>query len=132
MLFICAVIVRFPHTDFKVISMTYLITVEQRKASRSTLYFEFQKGSFKRKHWKDDSLYLHADIFDRLGLYDLFSASVPDFCYYADTKISPAQYELLKSTALERGGEIAAVFAELDVWVTECFQTESCFTILGI
>ena len=112
--------------------MKYLITAKQRKASQSTLYFEFQKGHFKGKFWKEDSVYLHADAFDRLDLYDLLSATIPEFCYYSTTQISPDQYETLKSTALNLSGEIAALVEELDVWVAECYRTENCFTILGI
>ena len=116
----------------KVIPMKYFITANQRKASQSTLYFEFQKGRFNRAFWKEDSVYLHADTFDRLGLCELLTATVPDFCYYSTTQISPAQYEALKSTALKLGGEIAALIEELDMWVAECYRTENCFTILGI
>ena len=112
--------------------MTYLLTSPQRKASGGTLYFEFQKGPFKGKFWKDDSLYLHADTFDRLDFSPLFSAALPDFHYYGDTRVSPHQYELLNASALERGGETALLFAELHTWVTECFQKDPCFTILGI
>ena len=112
--------------------MHYLITAEQRKASHSTQYFEFQKGRFRNKFWLIDSVYLHADIFDRLRMYDLFSQSIPDFDSYMDTEVSPTQYQVLKSNAIAHGGEIAAIFSELDIWATECFQHESCFTILGI
>ena len=112
--------------------MNYLITAEQRKASHSTLYFEFQKGPFRNQHWAAHSVYLHADIFDRLDMYDLFATSIPDFDYYMDTQVSPSQYEVLKANAMLYGGEIAVIFTELDTWVTECFQQESCFTICGI
>ena len=112
--------------------MKYFITAKQRKASQSTLYFEFQKGHFKGKFWKDDSVYLHTDTFDQLGLFELFSAIAPDFCYYSTTEISHGQYETLKSTALKLGGEIATVIEELDVWAAECYRTVNCFSILGI
>ena len=112
--------------------MTYLINAQQRKASRSTLYFEFQKGTFKQKHWLADSVYLHADTFDRLELYYLFSASLPDFDYYYFTEVSPSQYAELKTKAMACGGEIAAVFEELDVWVAACFRQNAFFTICGI
>jgi hypothetical protein len=112
--------------------MTYLMDAKQRKATRATLFFEFQKGVFHGKHWVNDSVYLYADIFDRLDMYHLFVASLPHFEYYYVTEVSPAQYAHLKNKAMACGGEIAAIFHELDIWVTECFKTESCFTILGI
>jgi hypothetical protein len=111
--------------------MTYFLTAPQRKETQSTLYFEFQKGRFRHKFWKDDSIYLHADIFDRLGLDAIFSELIPNFHYFADTWVSAEQYHAVRAVALAHGGELAAVFAELDVWVTECFRTEDCFTILG-
>ena len=112
--------------------MNYLITAEQRKASHSTLYFEFQKGPFRNKFWLSDSIYLHADIFDQLGMYDLFVTSIPDFDYYMDTQVSPSQYKVLEANAMACGGQIAEVFVELNSWVNECFQQEACFTICGI
>ena len=112
--------------------MSYLIDAIQRKESRSTCYFEFQKGPFKNRHWLPDSIYLHADTFDQLGMYDLFAASITNFDYYMDTRVSPSQYEVLKANAMSCGNEIATIFAELDVWVAECFKRHSCFTICGI
>ena len=112
--------------------MRYLITAEQCKATHSTLYFEFQKGTFRDKHWLSDSVYLHADIFDRLGIYELFSKSLPDFDYYYVTQVSPNQYAVLKRNAAAYGAEVSVLFEELDGWVNQCFQSESCFTICGI
>ena len=86
----------------------------------------------KHRFWKEDSLLLHMDIFDQLNLYSVFIAALPDFNYYGETYVTPAQYELLKSSAFTQGGEIAVLFAELDIWVSECFKTESCFIIQGI
>ena len=113
--------------------MMYFIDAQQRKASRSTLYFEFQIGRFQHKHWLSDSIYLHADTFDQLGMYHLFSTYLPDFNYYGPTLVSPPQYEVLKAGAMSCGNEeIAAVLSELDNWVTNCFQKAPCFSILGI
>ena len=112
--------------------MRYLITAEQRKATHSTLYFEFQKWAFRDKHWLSDSVYLHADIFDRLGMHELFSKSLPDFDYYYVTQVSHDQYAALKQSAAAYGAEVSVLFEELDGWVNQCFRSESCFTICGI
>ena len=112
--------------------MTYLMDAQQRKATGSTLFFEFQKGSFQGKPWLADSVYLYADIFDRLDMCHLFSSALPNFEYYYVTEVSPAQYVDLKEQATACGGEIAAIFEELDPWVAACFRLESCFTICGI
>ena len=112
--------------------MHYLITAEQRKATHSSLFFEFQIGTFCNRHWLPDSVYLHADLFDSLGMYDLFRKSIPEFDYYYVTQVSPHQYAVLKRNADAYGAEVSALFAELDGWVTQCFRSEACFTICGI
>ena len=117
--------------------ITYFITeAERKRTTRSTCFFEFQKGKHKRwgrnRFWKEDSLLLYMDIFDQLDLHTVFLSVLPDFDYCGETLVTRDQYEILKNTASLQSSEIAALFAELDVWVTECFKTESCFTILGI
>ena len=126
----------FSYSNLYEVIMAYLITAPQRAATHSTLYFEFQKGVFhglgKNSHWKTDSVYLHADIFDQLNLYDLFHNSISDFDYYNATQVTPEQYAVLKQNASACGADVSALFEELDMWVSKCFQTESCFTICGI
>ena len=46
--------------------MNYFCTESERKASHSTCYLEFQKGKYKGKHWLEDSIFLHDDIFKEL------------------------------------------------------------------
>ena len=72
------------------------------------------------------------DLFDQLNLFSVFNAALPNFDYYGETTVTADQYKVLKATALAQDGEIAKLFLELDVWVTECFKTERCFTIQGI
>ena len=112
--------------------MKFFITEAQRKTKHSTCYFEFLKGTFQNRCWNEDSIYLHADVFDALRLYPTFAESLPHFAYYGVTQVTPSQYQKLKSLALEQGGETAAVMQELDLWVENCFLTETCFTICGI
>lgn len=103
---------------------------------RATCFFEFQKGKPKglgrNRFWKEDSILLHMDLFDQLNLFSVFNAALPDFDYYGETTVTADQYEVLKATGFAQGDEIAKLFLELDIWVTECFKTESCFTIQGI
>ena len=67
--------------------MKYFLDEAQRKATGGTCYFEFQKGKFRNKFWLKDSLCLHADTFDSLMLYELFSNSIEGFCYYASNEV---------------------------------------------
>ena len=111
--------------------MKYFLDEMQRKASGSTCYFEFQKGKFKNKFWLKDSLCLHADTFDSLNLYALFSNSIETFCYYAPTEVSKEHWEILIVKSKENEYWID-IIEELTPWVEECFTKHMCFTICGI
>ena len=106
--------------------MQYCVSNSQRHGS---CYFEFQRGIFQGVYWKDTSLYLDADAFDRLHLYKIFP---PEFQYYGETVITKPQWHQIHFTAQNLGGEVKAIMDEIDLWAQECFQTESVFTILGI
>ncbi|MBE6923218.1 MAG: hypothetical protein E7465_08605 [Ruminococcaceae bacterium] len=110
----------------------YLYNAAQRKAKGGTCYFEFQRGRFRGKHWLERSLFLDADRFDHMNLYEIFREALPHFDYYYVTEVTQAQYEKLKALALARGGETAELFRELDHWAENCYLTENVFTICGI
>ena len=67
--------------------MKYFVNEKERKASGSTYYFEFQKGNYRNKPWLEDSLCLYADLFDKLGLFQLFSASLGTFDYFGQRTV---------------------------------------------
>ena len=106
--------------------MQYCFMNSQR---HGTCYFEFQQGTFQGIYWKDTSIYLHADDFDRLHLYKIFT---PDFRYYGETVITKTQWHQIFLCAQKIGGETKKVIDEIDLWAQECFNTETEFTILGI
>jgi len=109
----------------------FFLDEAQRKETGSTCYFEFQKGQFRHKFWLKDSLFLHADTFDSLMLYALFSGSVQEFCYYAPTEVSKEQWQTLVINAKENE-QWKGVIEELSPWVETCFAKHKCFTICGI
>ena len=111
--------------------MRYFVYEEDRKASGGTCYFEFQKGKFKNKFWLKDSLCLHADTFDSLILYELFSKSIEEFCCYAPNEVSKEQWKNLVEKS-EENEQWKSVIEELRPWVEECFAQHRCFTICGI
>lgn len=111
--------------------MKYLFDEGQRKATGSTCYFEFQKGKFRNKLWLKDSLFLHADIFDSLMLYELFSDSIQGFCYYATTEVSKEQWGILAANS-EVNEQWKDIIEDLRPWVEECLAKHKCFTICGI
>ena len=111
--------------------MKYFLNEAERKESRSTCYFEFQKGEFRHKHWLKDSFCLHADVFDTLMLYYLFSGAIEGFCYYAPNEVSKEQWNNLVEKSKENE-HWKNVIEELKPWVEECFTEYVCFTICGI
>ena len=113
--------------------MKYFLTESERKRKHSTLYFEFQKGKYRGICWREDSLCLHADIFDRLNLFDLFAKAIPGFdYYYSKNYVTQEAWAHIKNLAVESGGEVEKLITELCTWVEECFQEEKVFTICGI
>ena len=113
-------------------NMKYFCTETERKASRSTCYYEFQKGKYKDKCWNSDSLNLHSSMFNKLGLHSLFLQAVPNFDCWGLSKVSKSQWEKIKQMACETGGEVEKAIAELTLWAEECFQEETMFTICGM
>ena len=106
--------------------MNYCFTNAQR---HGTCCFEFQRGAFQGVYWKDTSIYLDADDFDRLYLYKIFP---PEFQYYGETVITAPQWRQICAAARDIGGEVKEVVEEIDLWARDCFGSEPVFTILGI
>lgn len=111
--------------------MKYFLNEAERKESGSTCYFEFQEGKFKNKFWLKNSLCLHADVFDTLMLYELFSDSIEEFCYYVPNEVNKEQWNNLIKKSKENE-QWKSVIEELKPWVEQCFTKHDCFTICGI
>ena len=112
--------------------MKYFVNEEERKSSGSTCYFEFQKGNPKNKYWLTDSICLHADLFDELRLFDLFSSSLGTFDYYGPTNIvSEEKWNIIIEKSKENE-KWESVVQELKPWVENCFTKHRQFTICGI
>lgn len=106
--------------------MRYCCTNDQRGG---TCYFEFQRGRFKGVWWKDTSICLDSNEFDRLHLEEILP---PEFDYWDVTVITPSQWQQVCSKARNIGGEVQEVIEEIDAWAQNCFQTESVFSICGM
>ena len=112
--------------------MKYFITEAERKELHSTCLFEFQKGTYHDRDWCEESICLHADIFDELKLFELFHTALPHFDYYGRTEVHPENWEVLLLLSHNYGDEKEAVILELESWVENCFKVENAFTICGI
>ena len=111
--------------------MKYFCTETERKASKSTCYFEFQKGHHKGKHWLEDSISIHDDLLSD-EIYQVFVAAIPQFDPFGVTEVTKEQWQQVKSRAETVGGEAIAAITEIEDWVVECFEEEEVFTICGI
>ncbi len=111
--------------------MKYFIHAQERKATQSTLYFEFTKGHYRGKHWSEDGIFIHMDEFDRLELAKALQ-HVTKFDYFGPTCIDRDQWRQLLEQASQFGQETVAALQEANAWVQACFAKYPCFTILGI
>ena len=113
-------------------SMRYFVNEDERKASGSTCYFEFQKGKHRNKHWLKDSICIHADLFEELLLFHLFADSLGRFDYYGPTnEIGKEQwYKIIEKSKENEHWEL--VVEEMRPWAEKCFNKHMCFTICGI
>lgn len=113
--------------------MYFLLDAARRKSRGGSLYFEFQPGPYREKHWQTDSLYLPAPLFDDLGLYDLFVRAIPHFDYYSYTLVTAEQFRVLKRLAQDHHTQCAAeILAELEPFAGAWLKQHGCFTICGI
>ena len=111
--------------------MKYFVTETERKKSKSTCYFEFQKGKYKGKHWLEDSICIHDDLLND-EIYQVFVAAISQFNPFGITEVTKEQWQQVKSNAETVGGEVLIAVMELDAWVENCFEKEEIFTICGI
>ena len=102
--------------------MRYFVNEDERKASGSTCYFEFQKGKHRNNHWLKDSICIHADLFEELLLFHLFADSLGRFEYYGPTnEIGKEQwYKIIEKSKENEHWEL--VVEEMRPWAEKCFN----------
>jgi hypothetical protein len=108
--------------------MKYCCLNDQRTGDA---YFEFQKGTGE-EHWLNDSIYLDADVFDDLNLWQLFQTTLPHFNYYGLTPVTMDEWHRLREAAAKLSPEVKQAVEELDAWARTCFLTDPQFTICGV
>lgn len=112
--------------------MQYFIDAKERKESGSTCYFEFQRGKYDGKCWKDDSLNISDEDFDKLSLAKIFLNVISSFDYFGTTEVNSEQWERIKGILSEKGGEYKKILTELEPWVCENFKEFDVFTVWGM
>ncbi|MDE5834489.1 MAG: hypothetical protein K2H26_03100, partial [Ruminococcus sp.] len=76
--------------------------------------------------WKDNSMLLNADLFDKSVLYKI----IPDFKYYADTVVNKENWNIIKNS--EKSQLAQFIIEELSEWVEENFKKYDYFVIIGL
>ncbi len=90
--------------------MKCFVNEEERKNSRSTCYFEFQKGKYKNKNWLKDSVSLHVDIFDDFEFYSLFSYAIDRFDCFEQNEVSKKQWDkIIQRSKKTSNGKLLAM-----------------------
>lgn len=112
--------------------MKYFVTENRRRESHSTCYFEFQRGKYDGKCWKEDSLSIQDGLFNKTGLGKVLDEVLTDFDYYGTTEVSLEQWEKIKAILSESGGELKELLAELGPWAEENFKEYDFFTVWGM
>lgn len=112
--------------------MDFFVKEARRKASHSTFYFEFQRGSYKDKCWLPDSISIYADLWDEYHLSDLVCQVIKEFDYYGMTVVTEQQWNEIVKIARKTGGVWEKVIENAVPWATDCFKKHDVFTILGL
>ena len=105
---------------------------------RGTCYHEFTRGRWDgTTHWSDESLYLRDDYMSDLKLYELvfkpaFSELGKTFSRWGMNEVDRELWNNMLSHAMDVGGEVWELFAEITAWAEKALAGDECFYILGI
>lgn len=112
--------------------MKYFVNEDERKASHSTCYFEFQQGYYRDRRWLPDSISISDTQWDELDLSVLFGRVVERFNYFGPTVVTKKQWNDIVRIAQESHSPWSEIVAEAAPWVDRCFKNHEAFTIMGI
>ena len=115
--------------------MNYFVNSDER---RGTCYHEFTRGKWDgRTFWSDESLYLRDDYMSDLKLYELvvkpvFEEFGQKFARFGANEVTRELWESMLSQAMDVGGEVWALFAEITAWAEKSLSDGGSFSILGM
>lgn len=111
--------------------MKYFVNERERKASNSTCYFEFQRGNYKNC-WLHDSISISDTLWDEFNLSELFHNIIENFDYYDHNVVTKKQWDEIVKISQKSNTIWREVIAEAVPWVSECFEENEVFTIIGM
>lgn len=111
--------------------LKYFVSEEERKASHSTCYFEFQQGYYRGQCWLPDSISISGTLWDKFDLSNLFERVIEEFDYFDTTVVTKTQWSNIIEISKERTAWYE-IIKEAVPWVDRCFKSHEVFTILGM
>lgn len=112
--------------------MKYFVNEEERRASHSTCYFEFQQGYYHDQCWLLDSISISDTLWDKFDLSNLFGSVIREFDYCGTTVVTKDQWDDIVKISQKSNCFWREIVAEVTPWVARCFEGHEMFTIIGM
>lgn len=112
--------------------LKYFVSEEERKASHSTCYFEFQQGYYHGQCWLSNSLCISDTLWDKFDLSKLFERVIGEFDYYGTTVVTKEQWYDIVKISQDSHSSWCEIITEAIPWADRCLKVHEVFTILGI
>ena len=101
-----------------------------------TCYHELYKGQWDPENpefWRDDSLYIHDDIFcEYPELQNAIKKVIPSYDSYSETVVTKQNWVEIGVQITNANQDTHDFFNEIDEWAKPVLSTYGMFTILGI
>ena len=116
---------------YNILGIGYFVDENQRKASQSTSYFEFQKGHYTTC-WCENSINICTWVWDEYEMSGLIRQVIKDFDYYGITEVTKKQWNRLVELSKATSAKAEPILMEAASWAEECFKENEVFTIIGM
>ena len=116
---------------YNILGIGYFVDENQRKASQSTSYFEFQKGHYTTC-WCENSINIRTWLWDEYEMSGLIRQVIKDFDYYGITEVTKKQWNRLVELSKATSAKAEPILMEAASWAEECFKENEVFTIIGM
>lgn len=110
--------------------MKCFINEKERESTGSTRFIELMLGEYDGECWHEDSIYMNAELWEKLKLTHLFREVVSEFDYYGINPISIDQWEAIRNIGCDVMQREA--IDEVSSWIKNCFINHEYFTVLGL
>lgn len=110
--------------------MNFFVDENERKASNSTCYLEFQEGKGSDTCWLETSINIDDDIWDEYEMSKLMYSANINFDFYGITVINKEQWAAVVEKS--KGSIAECIVKDAVPWVEKCFKNNDFFTIIGL